>query len=297
MTEVLPAFVEPMLATPGEPFDSPDFLFEIKWDGYRAIVRRDATGCRLWSRNRNDLTDQFPELLSSAASLPVGSILDGEIVILRDGVPDFGALQRRRRAGKQGGAILVLFDLLYFDGRSIMDQPLVERRQQLEQLVRSLPTTRLQFSDGIAGAGLEFYRQAGLRGLEGITAKRLDSRYLPGRRTDAWFKIKHRRQIECAVVGYLAAEGGAVRSLAVAADRGDGLVYVGQVGSGLGQGDLRRLRSVLSARRIPKAIVPCPPDVLGVSPGIYCVVSYLEFTDDGMLRAPVCESWVSEDDD
>ena len=285
----LPTFVEPMLAVPGRPFDSDRHVFEIKWDGYRAIVRRDDRGYRLWSRNRKDLTEQFPELCE-VEQLPPGCILDGEIVVLRDGVPDFGALQRRKQDAAKGDTVLVLFDLLFDRGASLLQEPLVSRRERLEALVSGI-SPRLLFSQGIVGSGVAFFEQVGKRGLEGITAKRLDGPYLPGRRTDSWVKIKHRRELQCAVVGFLSNESGGLRSLAVAADVGSGLCYVGQVGSGFSVPDLGKLQALLQERRADRPIVACPRGVLPVSPGLYCVVSFVEFTDEGLLRAPVCESW------
>ena len=291
MSAAFPVFVEPMLAVSGEPFDSPDYIFEIKWDGYRAIVRRDAEGVRIWSRNRVELTGRFPEL-SALNLLPPGCILDGEIVILNKGVPDFGALQSRRRGAGDGDTVLVVFDLLYNEGLPIFEKPLERRRAILAELVAGLSTQRLMFSEGIIGSGKEFFRQAAERGLEGITAKTLSGPYFPGKRSETWIKIKHRREIQCAIIGYVTGESGGLRSIAVASDLGPGLRYVGQVGSGFSVFELRRLERLLGERQIDRPIVTCPKDVVPVRAGLYCIVSYAELTESGMLRAPVCESWV-----
>ncbi len=196
----LPTFVRPMLARPAEPFDSPEHLFEVKWDGMRALVFAEGQSHRIVSRRGNDLTEQFPEL-ASLAELPPGTALDGELVVLRAGRPEFAllatrhqvrAVQRIRLLARTTPAVLVAFDLLYCDYRSVMHEPLVERRERLHAMLEDAGQPRLVFSAGLVGAGRAFYRQVIDRQLEGVVAKRLSSRYLPGRRSEAWLKIKPR---------------------------------------------------------------------------------------------------------
>jgi ATP-dependent DNA ligase len=194
----LPVFVPPMLAQPGSPFDSDEHLFEIKWDGTRMLAFVDGAGYRLVNRHRGDRTEQYPEF-AFLAQAPAGTILDGEMVVLRDGQPDFRRLLSRDQArrpltirmlARSLPATYVVFDLLYHRYRSLLTEPLQQRRALLRQLVHELGQPALVLSEGIVGAGTTFFQQVCQLGLEGVVAKRLRSRYRPGRRTRAWIKIK-----------------------------------------------------------------------------------------------------------
>ena len=194
----LPRFVPPMLAKPGVPFDSSDHLFELKWDGTRVLAFVDSRGYRLVNRHRADVTDRYPEL-RFLNDLPVGTILDGEVVVLRQGKPDFKLLLSRNQArapikirslAKTLPATYVVFDLLYHRFESLLALPLWERRQRLETVARACADSKLVFSEGIVGSGRAFFEAVRAEGLEGVVAKRLDGRYRPGRR--AWIKIKPR---------------------------------------------------------------------------------------------------------
>jgi ATP-dependent DNA ligase len=194
----LPRFVPPMLAKPGVPFDSSEHLFEIKWDGTRVLAFVDSQGYRLVNRHRADVTDRYPELWF-LGHLPAGTVLDGEVVVLRQGKPDFGLLLSRNQArapfkilslARTLPAAYIVFDLLYHRFESLMALPLRARRRRLERLVRACVSSRLVFSEGIVGPGRAFFEAVCRKGLEGVVAKRLDGRYRPGRR--AWIKIKPR---------------------------------------------------------------------------------------------------------
>ena len=180
----------PMLAARGEPFDSPEFLFEVKWNGVRALAARAEGHWQLWGRDLADYTLRYPEL-DILGRLPSGTVLDGELVLLRKGVPDLEAMLARHqlvcpakiRQHRQMQAVsYVLFDALYDEGRSLLAEPLYRRRQVLQQLLERLHEPRLVFSEGIVGFGQAFFEQAVAQGQEGIMAKHLASRYLPGRR-------------------------------------------------------------------------------------------------------------------
>jgi ATP-dependent DNA ligase len=194
--------------------------------------------------------------------------------------------------------VFVAFDLLYADGRPILAEPLVTRRERLAQLVAAIDHPRLVLSDGVAGRGVEYFAAATARGLEGIMAKRLASRYEPGARTGDWLKIKQKHELLCAIVGGVVADGD-VRSLIIAAqlpapgeaDPGDPegvpLRCVGRVGSGLTAATRARLHDLLATHRRETPFLPCKERGLWVEPGLYCKVSYLERTREGQLRAPV----------
>jgi ATP-dependent DNA ligase len=187
-----------MLAKPGVPFDSPEHLFEIKWNGTRVLAFVDSRAYRLVNRHRVDVTDRYPEL-GFLDHLPAGTILDGEIVVLRQGKPDFRLLLSRNQArtplkiqslARTFPATYVVFDLLYLRFKPLLALPLWARRQRLEAVVRACANPGLVFSEGIVGSGRAFFEAVCRKELEGVVAKHLDGRYRPGRR--AWIKIKPR---------------------------------------------------------------------------------------------------------
>ena len=194
----LPTFIRPMMAVPGCPFDSEDHLFEVKWDGIRAMAYLDRDGYRVIGRRGRPLTDQFPELEFFNELVP-GTVLDGELVVLSGGKPAFGLVQARQQAQaahkihalvKATPAIYVAFDLLFDQYHSLLDYPLAHRRGALRKAVAGAEGQPLVYSEGVVDSGKAFYEKVVEEGLEGVVAKRLASRYRPGRRTDAWLKIK-----------------------------------------------------------------------------------------------------------
>jgi DNA ligase D-like protein (predicted ligase) len=291
---VLPAFVTPMLAQPGQPFDSPDYLFEVKWDGTRALVFIEHGSYRILNRRRFDATDRYPEL-AFFAGMPEGTILDGEVIVLRDGKPDFGLLQSRdhsrsplrvRTLAQTTPVTYVAFDLLYFGYDSLLAEPLTERRRRLHDLVRHTNQNALVFSDGIVGQGQAFFDEACRRGLEGVMAKRLDSPYLPGKRTDAWRKIKKCESLICAIVGFVPSGDDDFGALIIAAQEGDSFRCVGKVGTGFDLAMRRRLNKLLWSRLRPRPWLPCKIKGKWVEPGLFCRVQFMERTTGGELRAP-----------
>jgi ATP-dependent DNA ligase len=187
-----------MLARPGEPFDSPEHLFEIKWDGTRVLAFVEKGDYRLVNRHRADVTDRYPKF-GFLNDLPAGIVLDGEVVVLRQGKPDFRLLLCRNQAraslkiqslARTFPATYVVFDLIYDRFESLLALRLWARRQRLEAVVWACANPRLVFSEGIVGSGRAFFEAVCREGLEGVVAKRLDGRYRPGRRD--WIKIKPR---------------------------------------------------------------------------------------------------------
>ena len=213
----------PMLAVAAEPFDSPEHLFEVKWDGVRALAAVECGGWRLWGRQPADYQPRYPEL-EVLRRFPAGVVVDGELVVFRQGRADLPALLRRhhlvhprkiRYASRQVPASYLVFDLLCWRGDSLFDQPLAERRKRLEELLNRHGESPLVFSQGVVGPGREFFKQAVAQGHEGMMAKHVGSRYLPGQRASAWRKIKPRRWIPCVIIGYRQGRRG-VASLLVA---------------------------------------------------------------------------------
>jgi ATP-dependent DNA ligase len=190
----------PMLATADDPFDSPDYRVETKWDGVRALAAVDASGWRVWGREAADYTSRYPDL-AVLRRLPTGTIVDGELVAAGNPRPTLTDLLRRhqladpwqiRLASRWCPVRLVLFDLLYFRGRSLLAEPFRVRHECLAELCATLALPELALADGVLGTGRVFFAAAIAAGHEGVVAKRLDSPYRPGRRSPTWRKIKPR---------------------------------------------------------------------------------------------------------
>jgi bifunctional non-homologous end joining protein LigD len=196
----LPEFVVPTVASSAkEPFDSPEWIFEPKLDGYRAITVIDSTGkARLWSRNHLPLESKFPTIQDAVNELKLRStILDGEIVALdNDGVPRFQLLQEWQKR-PTAPVVLCLFDLLWSGGRDITGKTVLQRRHRLEQIINPVPG--IQVGGFVENHGIDLYRLAKEKGLEGIIAKRKISTYRPGKRSPDWLKIRARPQQEFVV--------------------------------------------------------------------------------------------------
>ena len=261
----LPAHVEPMLATLAtKPFDDDDWLFEIKWDGFRvqAVVRDREV--KLFTRSLKDAETYFGRLLSPPTWIEAGeAIVDGEVVALdENGVPDFSLLQARiseRRAGGRrisGPLVYQAFDLLHLDGRLLLQVPLEARKRLLKSVLVEHP--RVRFASHVEGSGTAFHAAAQKANVEGIIAKLRRSRYEPGRRSNAWLKIKIRPEQELVVGGWAPGEGNArdLGAIAVGVYEGDKLRFAGKVGSGFtGQG-----RRMLLERLEPLATDTAPFD-------------------------------------
>jgi bifunctional non-homologous end joining protein LigD len=299
-----PANIEPMLATAGgKPFDSPDWMFEVKWDGVRTLAFVDGESLRLTSRRKRDVTAQYgelgelPEMLSARNGL-----IDGEVVALDEhGKPSFERIQQRftlskpsARAMQQFPVEFLAFDLLWLDGESLVDRPLEERRALLERHL--VPGKRVQISPQIREKGVAFFEAAAARGLEGVIAKRRGSLYKPGARTKDWLKIKATKTQECVIVGWQPGEGGrsgSIGSLLCAVQRDGELRYAGHCGTGFTQRTLKTLQALLEPLETDEPPVEPPKgdevdvrNVHWVRPELVCSVEYLEFTSQGRMRAP-----------
>ncbi|HEY2584462.1 MAG TPA: hypothetical protein VGI81_01710 [Tepidisphaeraceae bacterium] len=294
---ILPAFIPPMLARPGEAFDSGEYAFEVKWDGTRMLAFVDAPGrYRLLNRRRVGMTSRYPEF-AVLGDLEPGTVLDGEIVMLRDGRPDFHALQSReharnsmhiRFAAAHSPATFIAFDQLYRRFRPLLAEPYDARHHVLAQTVRTLASERVVLSEPVIGTGRAFFEAACEQGLEGIIAKRRSSPYTPGLRTGAWIKIKRQETVLCAIIGLVPEGRDDFASLLLAAERDGQAVYVGRVGSGFDAATRARLNKLLRPRVRPEPAVPCRhKGAVWVEPAVYCRVRCMERTPSGHLRAPV----------
>ncbi|MDZ7674489.1 MAG: non-homologous end-joining DNA ligase [Acidimicrobiales bacterium] len=292
-----------MKATAGALPTGDDWLHELKWDGMRLLVDVADGELALTSANGRDVTGSYPELAGLAGALGVDSaVLDGEVVAFDDaGRPDFGRLQHRmhvadpRRAAELATEIptvLCLFDLLALDGHDTTGLPLVERRRLLESLVEPGPHWQVPTAHDDGAALLAAAHE---RDLEGVIAKRRDSIYRPGTRTRDWVKAKVRRRQEFVVGGWGAGEGGRsgrIGGLLVGYHDGPGgpLRFAGRVGSGLTDGEIEVLESLLEPiEACPFDPVPTGPNlraVTWVEPTVVVEIAYAEWTGEGRLRHP-----------
>jgi bifunctional non-homologous end joining protein LigD len=298
----MPALINPMLATlVDHPFSNPDWLFETKWDGIRAVCFIKNGKARFTSRNQNNLTAQYPEL-ANIADYVAGNeaILDGEIVALdAKGISRFQLLQPRmgrkhsgeiaRLAAKSHIAYYV-FDLLHLDGFDLTACSLLDRKTRLEAILK--PAANIRFSDHIVEAGKELYEAVAKIPLEGVVAKRSDSRYVQKRSSD-WLKVKVIQESEVVVAGYT--EPRQSRShfgaLVVGLYRDKQLHYVAHVGTGFTDLTLKQLYQImqpLKTKRSPFVVAPQTNEpVQWIKPKLVAQVKYSEWTIDQHLRHPV----------
>jgi bifunctional non-homologous end joining protein LigD len=305
-----PEDFSPMMATSGTTADlqGSNWQFELKWDGVRAILVADAKTLRIFSRNGNDVTKTYPELTDRDCWPPQPFVADGEIIAVGpSGRPDFGLLQGRMKltrpadVAKARKAIpvrLMLFDLLYDGGTDLRALPLAKRRRRLEQFF-SPSECPVDLSMVLEERVEHILESAQELGLEGVMAKRTDSRYVSGQRTRTWIKLKLNRTQEVVVGGWRPGKGarqGSVGSLLVGIPDGRNLRYVGRVGSGFSFRELTELRQTvdrLARKTSPFHDVPREDaaDAHWVTPQLVGEVTYSEWTGPGRLRHPVWRGW------
>ena len=301
--EAMPQRLVPMLARSGPlPADEENWAHEVKWDGIRAIAYSQPGGLHLHSRNLNEITDSYPELGRLGRALSSHSaILDGEIVALdASGRPSFGALQQRmhvasraqaKRLAKDTPVTYMIFDLLWLDGHSLMEQPYRERRARLGEL--RLDGESWRTPEHVVGQGSALLAASAEEGLEGIVAKRLDSIYQPGLRSRDWVKVKRFGRQEFVIGGWMPGKGKRterIGALLLGVYEDGRLRYVGRVGSGFSDSELERLSDLLAPLQrstSPFAAGRRPPrEAVFVEPRLLAEVEFSEWTGSGSLRQP-----------
>ena len=296
----IPRDATPMLATLVDlPFDDDDWLFELKWDGYRAIATIERDGVTLRSRTGKDLLHQFGEmreLVHAFRSVPI--VVDGELCVIdANGKPDFQALQSRdkpvpgMKRHKPSPVTFVVFDCLYADGRDLRTRPLEERKRLLEQLI--VPDHVVMYSKHVIGHGKELFALAERGGLEGIVGKQRSSPYRSTRSRE-WVKVKAKKRQEFVIGGYTEPRGSrkGFGALLVGYYDGDDLLYAGHVGTGYNEDSLKALTARLEPlERKTSPFSNTPPKTNTpahwVAPKLVAEVTFAEWTREGILRQPV----------
>ena len=288
----MPHRIKPMRATLiKKSFDHPDWIFEMKWDGYRAIAEVRHGEVALYSRNQISLNQKFPSIAASMKKCPFDAVLDGEIVVVDErGHPDFQMLQSYRKTGS-GHLLYYLFDLLHFQGHDLTNLPLIRRKELLKKILPSSPN--IKFSDHVWKEGVLFFSVVNKEGLEGIVAKHSQSAYTPDKRSRLWCKVKTRLTQEGVIAGFT--EPGGSRkyfgSLVLGVFGGDELMYIGHSGGGFDEKALKEIHGKLRPLIRKKCPFPTKPEtntpVTWLRPELVCEVTFTGWTEEGVMRQPV----------
>jgi bifunctional non-homologous end joining protein LigD len=280
-----------MLATlTDKPFDDPAWVFETKWDGFRAIAVARPGHSSLYSRNGNDISRKYPSICAALAAIKHEAVLDGELVALdAEGRSRFQLLQNAER--EKTRLLYCAFDLLYLDGKDLRGETLLERKAALKRI---LPKSKfLLYSGHVAGEGIEAFRRAKRAREEGVIAKLASGRYHSGVRTREWLKVKASQEQEVAIVGFTAPRRSRkyFGALLLAVREGAGWSYVGRAGTGFDAARLRDLHALMVPLITDKKSVPEKVPELGsttwIKPKLVAEVKFTEWTKAGEMRHPV----------
>lgn len=298
--------IRPMLAFSSAPFDSKDHIYEIKWDGTRCILFFDGKHLRLQNRRLLDITYRYPEFSSIFKEIKARDvILDGEIVVFTSGKPDFERLQRREHLfdplrikilSERIPATYIAFDLLWLNGKSYLDYPLIERKGILHEII-SEPSFIIE-SRYVEEFGLSFFHRVVKEGFEGIMAKAKMSPYLIGKRSRYWLKIKPRKKLVCHIIGFKKGKNERlIGSFLIGTLEGKKWLFRGRVGSGITEEVAKYILS--KAKQVPASFYQIEflmnlKDVQFIEPAFMCEVEFFEITEKGFLRGPVFKGLVDE---
>lgn len=299
----MPTGIKPMLATlVNEPFDDPDWQYEVKWDGYRAMAFLNKGKVDLLSRNNKSFNEKFYPIYDLLSDWKLNAVLDGEILVLNDkGISNFGSLQNWRSEA-DGELVFYVFDILWYEGKNLMDLPLYQRQAILNQV---LPTNddRIRLGKVFKASGVDFFDAAERMGLEGIIAKKINSTYSTNYRSKEWLKIKVHKRQEVVIAGFTknADTSKSFSSLLLGVYEQGKLQYVGKVGTGFSDKlqksmmeqfkpiivDQSPFESIPDVNK-PSRFRPNPPKAKAtwLKPELVCEVAFAEVTDDGVFRHP-----------
>jgi len=273
-----------------DPFDSSEWIFEIKFDGYRAIARIEEGTVDLYSRNLISFNEKYPALTEELSRLKHHAVLDGEVVVEdKNGRSGFQLLQNNT----SGALKYYVFDLLHLNGYDLYNVPLLNRKELLKTLLEDAKLPNVIYSDHIEGKGIKFYKQALKRQFEGIMAKKAQSLYHPDTRTSEWLKIKIVQQQEMVIAGLTEPQGSRKHfgSLILAVNENGAWKYSGHVGTGFNESALeeiyRKAKPYFVSRSPFKEKVKVNAKVQWLKPQLVCQVKFTEWTNDHHLRHPV----------
>ena len=287
--------IKPMLiGAEGKAFDSPDYLYELKLDGERCIAYLDLDGTDLRNKRNMNMLQKVPELSGIHKQVARKCILDGELSIIHQGKPDFFLIQRRsmmtnplkiRLESEQHPACFTAFDILYDQDHPVTDLPLLERKRLLQSVVRT-ENARFAVSRYVEGVGVSFYQLAEEQELEGIVAKRKDSRYYFDRRTKDWIKCKYLKDSDYIICGFIPKENG-MTSIVLGQFREKQLICKGHVTLGVSGDAFRKINELPRREQPPFDIPEGDADAVWVEPSLVCTVKYMMKTNTGRLHQPV----------
>jgi len=286
--------IKPMLiGAEGDAYDSPDYLYELKLDGLRCIAYLDAKGTDLRNKRNIKLLTKVPELAEIHKQVQCRCILDGELTIIHNGKPDFYLIQRRsimtdplkiRTDSQLHPACFTAFDILYYEDHPVTDLPLTERKKLLQQAV-ARESDRFAVSRYIEEHGIAFYQLAEQQKLEGIVAKRKDSKYYFDKRTRDWIKCKYMEDSDYVICGYVP-KAGSMTSIVLGQYRDGHLVYKGHVSLGISREVVQRILAVPHTEN-PFSDWSESGNTVWIQPSLVCTVQYMMKTVSGSLRQPV----------
>ncbi|ADL68259.1 ATP dependent DNA ligase [Thermoanaerobacterium thermosaccharolyticum DSM 571] len=283
--------IPPMLAVSGQVFDDPDWLYEIKWDGSRTLAFLSST-TRLQDRRLVDVSHQFPELMKLNKFIRANeAILDGELIVLKDNKPSYRSIMMRKHQqnklkidfmSKSYPAIFITWDILYVDGKELLNRPLIERKQMLNKFVNECSIMRI--SDFIFEHGKTLFEETDKKRLEGVMAKKADSKYYLGKRSSLWQKFKHHIVLNAVILGYRIDKTALVLGLYNEEDK---LIHIGNVESGISQKELSSFLDVANDLKVnPEFYGLGINNVQWIMPLIVCKVKFMEWSENFKMRAP-----------
>ncbi len=287
-------FVKPMLASQtAKIFNDPEWIYEIKWDGYRIIAHIKEGKVELYSRNGNPYGGQYPAIKKALEHLDQNVILDGEIVVVNEqGVPSFQALQHYDARTTSGELRYYVFDMLYLNGHEMLSLPLTDRKSLIPEVIEGLDS--IYYCDHVEGMGKSFYTRAIDAGLEGVIAKKKDSVYNPGQRSADWLKIKAVQSEEALICGYTdSVNGGSLfGSLILGRFENEELVYIGNCGSGYSNDEQKELLKKFEELTEKASPFQQKINFKGrkpnwLKPKLICEVKFSEWTENGIMRHPI----------
>ncbi len=284
--------IKPMLATSvKEVFDDPDWIYELKWDGYRILSYIDDGEVNLYSRNGILMNSKFPSLVRDLENIEHNAILDGEVVVVdKQGIPEFQKLQNFDDQTK-GQLLYYIFDLLYLNDHSVIELPLIDRKSLISEVLEDTELSR--YCDHIHAKGTKFFKKAVEEGMEGVIAKKADSLYIPGYRTDQWLKIKAENSQEAIICGYTESPGDTwFGSLILGIYKNDKLTYIGNCGTGFSNQEQKDLFKKLKPLETKKSPFNKKINLKGrvphwVKPLLICEVKFSDWTKQQIMRHPV----------